>query len=108
MPFPPTAPSPEFRADLHRMVYGEDHVTPAAKGVWSSFCKTQYANSPECGGWKNFARAHIAVLAVLEHLQSLGFKVVVGDEGHFWETRNLGTLAKPSASTTFRRLHWRE
>ena len=86
--------SPEFRADLHRMVHGEDSITPAAKGVWSSFVKTQYANSPDCGGWRNFARAHISVLALLEKLQALGFTVDVADEGHFWETRDLKELAK--------------
>lgn len=86
--------SPEFKADLEKMVVGEDFITPAATGLWSSFCKTQYSNSPECGGWKNFARAHIAVLAILEKMQQLGFKVEVGDEGHFWETRNLKELAK--------------
>ncbi len=86
--------SAEFRADLSRMVHGEDSITPPAKGIWSSFCKTQYANSPDCGGWPNFAKAHIAVLAILEKMQGLGFTIVVEDEGGFWRSRDLKELAK--------------
>jgi hypothetical protein len=86
--------SAEFRADLERIVIGADHITPAATGIWSSFCKTQFANDPRCGGWKNFVTAHLSVLALLENLRSLGFKVTVSDEGGFWESRDLGKLAK--------------
>ena len=38
--------------------------------------------------------AHVSVLALLEHMQSLGFRVTVSDEGHFWDTRKIETLAK--------------
>jgi hypothetical protein len=86
--------SPEFKADLEDIVHGREHVIPAAHGVWSSFCKTQYANAPELGGWHNFQRAHISVLAVLEHMQQIGFAVHVSDEGDFWQTRDLAVLAK--------------
>lgn len=86
--------TPEFKQDLERMVVGESHITPAATGIWSSFCKTQYANDPVLGGWKHFARAHISVLAILEKMQQLGFKIDVKDEGEFWETRDLAVLAK--------------
>ena len=86
--------SKQFQADLQQLVTGVDHITPAVHGVWSSFCKTQYANDPRCGGWKNFIQAHLAVLAILEHLAGLGFKVHVRDEGGFWEHRDFGKLAE--------------
>lgn len=86
--------SPEFRADLDRMVVGVDHVTPAASGIWSSFTKTQFANSPECGGTRNFVKAHLSVLAILECLQGLGFDVTVRDESDFWKHRNIEALVK--------------
>ena len=89
-----TFASPEFIADLNRLVSGADHITPAARGQWSSFCKTQYANDPRCGGWNNFAKAHLSVCAILEHLKGLGFEIGVNDEGGFWEKRDIAALAK--------------
>jgi len=86
--------NPEFRADVNRMIGGEDFLTPAASGRWSSFCKTQYANDPELGGTANFIKGHLSVLAILEHLQKLGFDVKVRDESDFWKNRNVEALAK--------------
>ena len=86
--------SAQFKADLHDIVHGREHVIPAAHGVWSSFCKTQYANDPRVGGWANFQRAHLSVLAVLEHMQQIGFAVHVSDESGFWKHRDLASLAK--------------
>lgn len=83
-----------FQADFEEIVHGKEHIIPAEHGVWSSFCKTQYANDPSVGGWANFQRAHLSVLAVLEHLQQIGFKVEVHDESGFWESRDLAALAK--------------
>ena len=48
--------SRQFKADLEDIIHGKEHVIPAAHGVWSSFCKTQYANDPRVGGWANFQR----------------------------------------------------
>ncbi len=84
----------QFKADLEDIIHGKEHVIPAAHGVWSSFCKTQYANDPRVGGWANFQRAHLSVLAVLEHMQQIGFKVHVSDESDFWKHRDLAALAK--------------
>ncbi len=84
----------QFKADLEEIIHGKEHVIPAAHGVWSSFCKTQYADNPEVGGWNNFQRAHLSVLAVLEHMQQIGFKVEVDDESDFWKDRDLAVLAK--------------
>ena len=89
-----TFADPKFQADLKRLVLGETHVTPPAKGLWQSFCKTQFANDPRCGGFNNFVKSHVSVLAILEHMQGLGFNVNVSDEGHFWDTRKLEMLAK--------------
>lgn len=84
----------EFKADLEDMIHGKEYVIPAVHGRWSSFCKTQYANDPRCGGWENFQRAHLSVLAVLEHMQQTGFRIHVNDESDFWKTRDLAALAK--------------
>ena len=86
--------SRQFKADLEDIIHGKEHVIPAAHGVWSSFCKTQYANDPRVGGWANFQRAHLSVLAVLEHMQQIGFTVHVSDESDFWKHRDLAALAK--------------
>jgi hypothetical protein len=77
-----------------RLARSKNEVTPPARGVWSSWCKTQYANDPRLGGWSNFLRAHLCVLAILEKLRDLGFQVTVDDEGGFWESRDLGKLAQ--------------
>ena len=84
----------QFKADLEDIIHGKEHVIPAAHGVWSSFCKTQYANNPQIGGWNNFQRAHLSVVAVLEHMQQIGFQVEVNDESDFWKERDLAALAK--------------
>ena len=50
----------------------------------SSFCKTQYSSSPDCGGIPNFLRAHISVITLLEYAQTLpGLKVHISDEGQY-------------------------
>ena len=86
--------SGQFKADLEDIIHGKEHVIPAAHGVWSSFCKTQYANDPRVGGWSNFQRAHLSVLAVLKYMQQIGFTVHVSDESDFWKHRDLAVLAK--------------
>jgi hypothetical protein len=86
--------SPEFKADLNRLLWGEKYVVPSEKGTWGSFCKTQYANDPRVGGMPNFLRAHLAVCAILEKAQNLGFQVHVSDEGDFWKKRDVKALAE--------------
>ena len=86
--------SHQFKADLENIIHGKEHVIPATHGVWSSFCKTQYANDPRVGGWTYFQRAHLSVLAILEHMQQIGFTVQVSDESDFWKDRDLAALAK--------------
>jgi hypothetical protein len=86
--------SPEFKADINRLLWGEKHVVPGEKGIWGSFCKTQYANDPRVGGMPNFLRAHLSVCAILEKAQEVGFDVHVSDEGDFWTKRDVKLLAQ--------------
>ena len=84
-----------------RFVRGEGFVRPKRRlrtGLtgwqWSSFCKTQYASNPDCGGAQNFLRCHLAVIKVLDHAKSLGVLDEVSDEGDFWEKRDVRELTQ--------------
>jgi len=59
---------------------------------WSSFCKTQYASDPACGGIENFLRCHLLVVALLDKAKELGGLDEVYDEGKFWESRDVKAL----------------
>lgn len=51
---------------------------------WSSFCKTQYASDPRCGGVANFLRCHVSVVTLLDRIAKLpAVKVEVDDEGQY-------------------------
>lgn len=51
---------------------------------WSSFCKTQYASDPRCGGVPNFLRCHMTVITALDRMAKLaGLKVQINDEGKY-------------------------
>jgi hypothetical protein len=65
---------------------------------WSSFCKTQYASDPGCGGVPNFLRCHLSLIAVLDKAKELGCLHEVSDEGHFWEKRDLKLLVQEIGS----------
>ncbi len=58
------------------------------------FCKTQYASNPDCGGIENFLKCHLTLIAMLDAAKRLGFGVEVSDEGEYWETRDVETLAR--------------
>jgi len=66
--------------------------------TWDSFCKTQYANNPRCGGVQHFLLCHLTVIAVLDAARQLGFSVEVSDEGGFWINRSVEELAKEVGS----------
>jgi hypothetical protein len=59
---------------------------------WSSFCKTQYASDPRCGGVPHFLQCHLTVVAMLDRAKELGCLERVSDEGEFWEKRDLPAL----------------
>jgi hypothetical protein len=61
---------------------------------WGSFCKTQYASNPDCGGVPNFFRCHLSVVAMLDHAQSLGILDEAYDEGDYWQKRDVPALAR--------------
>lgn len=62
---------------------------------WGSFCKTQYASSPDCGGVPNFLRCHLSVIKLLDFARKTNLLTVeVSDEGGYWEQRSLEKLAR--------------
>jgi hypothetical protein len=61
---------------------------------WRSFCKTQYASNPRCGGTVNFLRCHLLVTHMLDCARELGMLGDVSDEGGFWEKREVPALAQ--------------
>lgn len=61
---------------------------------WSSFCKTEYASNPDCGGLENFLRCHLAVVKLLDHASELGILKEVSDEGDYWAKRDIKLLAE--------------
>ena len=65
---------------------------------WSSFCKTQYASDPGCGGVQNFLQCHLTLIALLDKAKQLGCIESVDDEGKFWEKRDVEALVKAVGS----------
>ena len=65
---------------------------------WSSYCKTQYASDPGCGGLPNFLQCHLSVIALLDKVNELGCLAHVNDEGGFWEKRHLQGLVEQVGS----------
>lgn len=75
-------------------VGGSEAPTNLGDWSWSSFCKTQYASNPKVGGVENFLRAHLSVVALLDAAAGLGILREVGDEGGYWENRDVQALAE--------------
>lgn len=62
---------------------------------WRSFCKTQYASDPNCGGLRNFLRCHLCVVKLLDFAKATGLiSVDVSDEGDYWEHRDIKKLGR--------------
>lgn len=51
---------------------------------WQSFCKTAYS----AGGYLEFLRCHLSVIAMLDYAQELGILHWVDDESGYWERRD--------------------
>jgi hypothetical protein len=63
--------------------------TRLAGWSWGSFCKTQYASDPNCGGLENFLRCHVGLVKLLDLAARLDHLTVdVDDESLFWEHRD--------------------
>ena len=75
-------------------VDGKKIPTELNNWSWSSFCKTQYASNPDCGGVENFLRCHLAVVKLLDHAATLGILKEVSDEGDYFQNRDVPALAK--------------
>ena len=51
---------------------------------YSTFCKTQYASDPSCGGVANFVKCHLSVVHLLDRITELPtIKVQIDDEGRY-------------------------
>jgi hypothetical protein len=62
---------------------------------WQSFCKTQYASDPRCGGIENFLRCHVSIIKLLDFIKATGLAtVIVRDEGDYWQHRDMKKLAQ--------------
>lgn len=78
-----------------KMPSGKKQATHKAGWCWHSFCKTQYASDPQCGGVANFVLCHQCVIGMLDFVKQTGLATVeVEDEGGYWEKRNLESLIK--------------
>lgn len=75
-------------------VEGRSIRTGLGEWFWSSFCKTQYASNPECGGVEHFLRCHLSVVKLLDQAANLGILKEVKDEGDYWQNRDVTALAK--------------
>ena len=75
--------------------FGQRKVRTGLTGwSWASFCKTQYASNPKCGGTANFLRCHLLIVRMLDHAKEAGILGTVSDEGDFWEKRDVKALAE--------------
>jgi hypothetical protein len=61
---------------------------------WTSYCKTQYASNPKCGGVENFLRCYLTIVNLLDYAAELGMLLSVSDESGFYERRDVEALAK--------------
>jgi hypothetical protein len=62
---------------------------------WHSFCKTQYASDPKCGGTEYFLRCHLCVIKMLDFIKQTGHvEVEVSDESDYWQHRDIKKLAQ--------------
>ncbi len=59
-----------------------------ARWYHSTFCKTQYASDPRCGGIANFVKCHLGVVHLLDRIAKLPtVRVEMGDEGQYGRSR---------------------
>ena len=82
-----------LRNGHNRWNYPEDEIFQQKRKIktglgsgwhYSTFCKTQYASDPECGGVPNFIRCHLSVIHLLDRIAQLPtMKVDLDDEGKY-------------------------
>jgi len=66
-------------------------VTPAGGWAWRGFCKTQYASNVSEA---HFLRCHLSLIALLERAREVGCLTRAGDDGRFWESRDVPRLLR--------------
>ena len=76
------------RHQCFRSTFASAEVRKVPTGLagwsWGSFCKTQYASDPTCGGVPNFLRCHISVITLLDRIAKIpGVRARVDDEGKY-------------------------
>ena len=77
--------------------------TRVTRWRWGSFCKTQYASDPKCGGPANFLRCHIGLITLLDRLAALaGLKVGVYDEGKYGRHRSRADASDENSVSRWR------
>ena len=76
------------------LAYAAESAQEPGGWHWGSFCKTQFASDPTCGGVPHFLRCHLSVIKLLDHARQLGILGDVMDEGGFWDQREVPTLAR--------------
>lgn len=85
----------QIEVEVQRYPFGRKKIRTGPSGWrWGSFCKTQYASDPRCGGLENFLRCHLTVVKLLDHARDLGVLGTVNDEGEFWDRRDIPALAE--------------
>lgn len=76
-------------------VEGRRVATKRKGWSWSSFCKTQYASDPSCGGVQHFLRCHLGVIKILDFINATGLaQLEVSDEGGYFDQRDVKALAQ--------------
>lgn len=73
---------------------GDRISTGLAGWSWHSACMTQYSNAPAFGGTKNFLRAHLSIVQLLDEANGLGILGDVQDEGGYWTARKTDLLIR--------------
>lgn len=61
---------------------------------WQSFCKTQYAGSPQLGGEVNFLKAHLSLIELLDQIRTAGVRVRIRDDTRYATHRNVDRLLR--------------
>ncbi len=62
-----------------------------ADWYWHCSCKTQYASTVSEA---HLIACHTSLVRLLDHAIAIGFQVIVRDETHYWDTRDVATLVR--------------
>lgn len=83
----------QYPAFIH--VEGKRVATKRKGWTWSSFCKTQYASDPRCGGVQHFLRCHLGVVRILDFIKATELaQAEASDEGGYFEQRDVKALVQ--------------